>query len=166
MDLRQAYLQLECEDSSKELLTINTHRGLYSYNRLLYGISSVPAIWQRTIDQILQGIPGVQCILDDMVITGESESAHLENLKCVLARLKQYGIRVNKERCVFLVPRITFCGHEIDEQGLWKSRDKVEAVLKTPAPHGVASLRAYLGVLNYYHRFLPDFATVTKPMNI
>ena len=70
LDLRQAFLQLECEDSSKELLTVNTHRGLYCYNRLLYGILSAPAIWQRTIDQILQGIPGVQCILDDMVITG------------------------------------------------------------------------------------------------
>ena len=84
----------------------------------------------------------------------------------MLARLEQYGIRVNKEKCVFFLPWITFCGHEIDEQGLWESRDKVEAVLKTPAPHDVTSLRAYLGVLNYYHRFLPDIAAVTKPMNI
>ena len=118
LDLRQAYLQLECEDRLKELLTINTHRGLYCYNRLLYGISSAPAIWQRPIDQILQGIPGVQCILDDVVITGQSESAHLENLKCVLARLEQYGITVKKGKCVFFVPPITFCDHEIDEQGL------------------------------------------------
>ena len=165
LDLRQAYLQLECEDDSKELLTINTHRGLYRYNRLLYGVSSAPAIWQRTMDQILQGIPGVQCILDDMVITGESDSVHLDNLETVLCRLQRYGIKVNKDKCMFFVSRITFCGHEIDEQGLWKCNDKVEAVLNTPTPHDVTSLRAYLGVLNYYHRFLPDLATVTKPMN-
>ncbi|XP_052223951.1 uncharacterized protein K02A2.6-like [Dreissena polymorpha] len=73
LDIRQAYLQLECEDETKELLTINTHRGLYRFNRMLYGVSSAPAIWQRTMDQILQGIPGMQCMLDDMVITGESD---------------------------------------------------------------------------------------------
>ncbi|XP_052259085.1 uncharacterized protein K02A2.6-like [Dreissena polymorpha] len=165
LDIRQAYLQLECEDETMELLTINTHRGLYRYNRMLYGVSSAPAIWQRTMDQILQGIPGVQCMLDDMVITGESDNVHLDNLQKVLCRLQQYGIRVNKDKCEFFVPRITFCGHEIDEQGLWKCQDKVEAVLNTPPPCDVTSLRAYLGVLNYYHRFLPDLATVTKPMN-
>ncbi|XP_052778885.1 uncharacterized protein K02A2.6-like [Mya arenaria] len=72
LDLRQAYLHLEVDDDSKELLTINTHRGLYRYNRSVYGISSLPAIWQRTMDTILKGIPGVQCILDDMIVTGET----------------------------------------------------------------------------------------------
>ena len=73
IDLRQAYLQLEVEDVCKELLTINTHRGLYRYNRMAFGIASAPAIWQRTIEQILNGIPGTQCILDDMIITGKTD---------------------------------------------------------------------------------------------
>ncbi|VDI51047.1 Hypothetical predicted protein [Mytilus galloprovincialis] len=62
IDLRQAYLQLEMKEESKKYLTINTHRGLYQYNRMLFGVASAPAIWQRTIDQILQGLTGVQCI--------------------------------------------------------------------------------------------------------
>ncbi|CAC5358317.1 unnamed protein product [Mytilus coruscus] len=73
IDLRQAYLQLEMNEESKKYLTINTHRGLYQYNRMLFSVASAPAIWQRTIDQILQGLTGVQCILDDMVITGRND---------------------------------------------------------------------------------------------
>ena len=68
LDLRQAYHQMEVTEASKKLLAINTHKGLFRYNRLVFGISSCPAIWQRAIDQVLQGIPGVQCILDDMIV--------------------------------------------------------------------------------------------------
>ena len=165
LDLRQAYLTLECEEESKDLLTINTLKGLYRFNRLVYGISSGPSIWQRTMDQILQGIPGVQCILDDMVVTGSDDAEHLENLDRVLGRLAEFGLRVNRDKCAFLQDRITYCGHVIDKQGLWKCDDKINAVLNTPRPTDVRTLRAYLGLLNYYHRFLPDLATVVKPMH-
>ena len=118
LDLRQAYLQLEMDDTSKKVLTINTHKGLYCMNRLVYGVSSAPAIWQRTIEKILQGIDGVQCILDDMVITGENDDKHLENLEMVLSRLAQYNLRLNRDKCLFFQDRITYCGHEIDKHGL------------------------------------------------
>ena len=83
----------------------------------MYGVASAPAIWQRTMDQILQGVPGVQCILDDMVITGEDDHTNTQNLEKVLSRLTSFGIKVNKDTCVFLQPRITFCGHDIDKKG-------------------------------------------------
>ena len=134
-------------------------------NRLVYGVSSAPAIWQRTIEQILQGIDGVQCILDDMVITGENDDKHLENLEMVLSRLDQYNLRLNRDKCSFFQDRITYCGHEIDKHGLWKSKEKVDAVLNSPRPHNVKSLRAYLGLLNYYHRFLNNLSTIVKPLN-
>ncbi|XP_052244615.1 uncharacterized protein K02A2.6-like [Dreissena polymorpha] len=165
LDLRQAYLQLEVDDASKELLTINTHQGLYRYNRCVYGISSLPAIWQRTIDQILQRIPGVQCILDDMIVTGDSDQSYFDNLEKVLCRLNEFGLKLNKDKCVFFEDRVTYCGHEIDKDGLWKCNDKVHAVIDTPTSKDFTSLRAYLGVLNYYHRFLPNLATVIKPLN-
>ncbi|XP_052242411.1 uncharacterized protein K02A2.6-like [Dreissena polymorpha] len=134
LDLRQAYLQLEVDDGSKELLTINTHQGLYRYNRYVYGISSLPAIWQRTIDQILQGIPGVQCILADMIVTGDSDQSHLDNLEKVLCRLNEFGLKLNKDKCVFFEDRVTYCGHEIDKDGLSKCNDNVQAVIDTPTP--------------------------------
>jgi len=84
IDLRQAYHQLDMEEDSKEYLTINTHMGLFQYNRMVFGITSAPAIWQRTIDQVLEGTSDTSCILDDMIITGKDDAEHLANLEEVL----------------------------------------------------------------------------------
>ena len=66
---------------------------------------------------------------------------------------------------MFFEDRVTSCGHEIDKDGLWKCNDKVQTVIDTPTPKDVTSLRTYLGIFNYYHRFLPNLATVIKPLN-
>jgi hypothetical protein len=165
IDLRQAYLHLEVDDESKPLMTINTHKGLYRYNRLLFGIAAAPAIWQRTMDQVLNGLGGVQCMLDDMIITGSSDEMHLHNLRNVLQRLQNYGLRANLQKCYFLKENVTYCGHEISAEGLRKTPDKIQAVRETPTPKNVKEVRAFLGLVNYYHRFLPNSATVLKPLN-
>ena len=87
IDLRQAYLQMEVEEESKTYLTVNTHRGLYQYQRLPYGVVSAPAVWQRAMDQVLQGIPGVQCYLDDIIVTGRTREEYMKALDKVLGRL-------------------------------------------------------------------------------
>nr|XP_029708272.1 uncharacterized protein K02A2.6-like [Aedes albopictus] len=92
IDLVQAYLQLEVAPEDREVLTLSTHRGLYRPNRLMYGVSSAPAIWQRQIE-----IPGVYVLLDDIKVTGPNNEVHLRRLEEVLRRLSYYGIRVNKE---------------------------------------------------------------------
>ena len=73
IDLVQAYLQCEVDEESRKYLTINTHKGIYRYNRLVFGVASAPAIWQKAMDQLLQGIPRVLCILDDMIVTGKDD---------------------------------------------------------------------------------------------
>ena len=85
LDLKNAYLQMEVHENDKKYLSINIHKGLFRYNRLSFGIASAPAIWQGTMDQILQGLNGVKCILDDMVITGKNDQEHLHNLDSVRA---------------------------------------------------------------------------------
>ena len=101
LDLRQAYHQMEVTEESKKYLTINTHKGLYQYNRLVFGVTSCPAIWQRAIDQGLQGVPDTQCILDDMIITGKTDEEHLENLEKLLKRLQDAGLKANKRSAIF-----------------------------------------------------------------
>ena len=165
LDLRQAYHQMEVTEASKKLLAINTHKGLFRYNRLVFGISSCPAIWQRAIDQVLQGIPGVQCILDDMIVSGKTDEEHLENLDRVLKRLQDAGLKANKEKCEFFRDRVQFCGHEIDKEGLHKTQEKIEAVVSAPRPENVSQLRSFLGLVNYYNRFLPNASTVLHPLH-
>ena len=122
LDLRQAYYQMEVTEESKKYLTINTHKGLFQYNRLVFGVTSSPAIWQRAIDQVLQGIPGTQCILDDMIVSGKTDKEHLENLESVLKRVQDAGLKANKEKCKFFRDRVQFCGHEIDRDTRHKRR--------------------------------------------
>eukprot|EP00079_Xenopus_tropicalis_P035744 XP_017949515.1 PREDICTED: uncharacterized protein K02A2.6-like [Xenopus tropicalis] len=165
IDLAQAYLQMEVEENAKHYLTINTPKGLYRYNRLVFGIASAPAIWQRAMDQVLQGIPHTKCYLDDIIVTGTDESEHLENLKRVLTRLEEYGLRANKEKCAFFKDSIQYCGHIIDASGLHKSPEKIQAVLQAPLPKDVTQLRSFLGFINYYSRFVPNLATVLYPLN-
>ncbi|KMQ93024.1 hypothetical protein RF55_6914 [Lasius niger] len=110
IDLRQAYLQMRVRSEDRDVLTLSTHRGLYRVNRMMYGIASAPAIWQREIEIILQGIPKTAVFLDDIVVTGETEEQHLKNLDTVLNQLQKYNIRINLEKSQFALKEIKYCG--------------------------------------------------------
>ena len=157
IDLKLAYLQMEVEDECRKLLTINTHKGLYQFNRLPFGVASAPAIWQRTMEQVLQGIPHTQCMLDGILVAGGQD--HLEIVEMVLQRLNKYGLKANLKKCEFLKDSLEFCGHKIDKDGLHKMKTKTEAVMSAPQPENVSQLRAFLRLVNYYHKFLPNLAT-------
>ena len=165
IDLANAYLQMEVDEESRKYLTINTHKGLFSYNRLPFGIASAPAMFQAAMEQILQGLPGTKCYLDDILVTGGTDAEHLKNLDQVLQRLSDYGLRVKKKKCEFFKESVEYLGHVIDKNGLHMSPDKVEAVLKAPPPVDVSQLRSFLGMLNYYGKFISNLSTVIHPLN-
>ena len=97
--MSQAYLQLLLDDQSKELLTVNTHKGLVAYNRLPFGVSSAPGIFQRTMESLLKGIPNVLVYLDDILITGPTQEQHMKNLLAVLSSFRQAGLCLKKQKC-------------------------------------------------------------------
>ena len=164
LDLSQAYSQLKVDEESAEVLTINTHRGLFKYNRLPYGIASGPAVFQRTIDTIVQGLPHVVAYIDDILVTGETEKQHLENLETVLARLEEAGLRLKKEKCTFQAASVEYLGHIVDATGLHPTESKVRAVTQAPVPQNVTELKSYLGLLTYYAKFLPNLSTTLSPL--
>ena len=92
IDLTSAYQQMSIDQHSKELVVINTHKGLYRYTRLPFGVASASAIFHKAMDTVLQGLPNVICYLDDILITGRNEEEHLGNVECVLERLHKYNI--------------------------------------------------------------------------
>ena len=96
LDLSHAYLQLQLDDSSQEYVTVNTHRGLYRYTRLQFGVASAPAIFQRTMEMVLKGLPMVVAYLDDILVSGKTEQEHLTNLAQVLDRLDSAGMKLKR----------------------------------------------------------------------
>ncbi len=147
------------------MLTIITHKGLYWYRRLPFGITSAPAVFQRAMGQILSGLSGVQCYLDDILVTGKTDEEHLTNLDATLKRLEDYGLRVRKSKCEFFQTSVEYLGYVIDSGGLHKAPSKVEAIVDAPAPQNVSQLRSYLGLLNYYGRFVPDLSSLLNPLH-
>ena len=164
LDLWNAYQQLPLEEDSQKYVVINTTKGLFKYKRLPYGISSAPAIFQRVMEHLLQGIHGVVVYIDDIVVSGRNEQEHLQALDEVLKRLSATGLRVKEKKCLFMVFSLSFLGHRIDAKGLHPLEEKVEAIKSAPTPRNVTELKSYLGLLTYYGKFLPHLATRLAPL--
>ena len=120
MDLASAYLQIPFDEQLIQgvYTTINTHKGFYCCNQLFFGVASAPSIFQHTMENILQGINHVSVYLDDILVTGETEQEHLQNLDEVLSRLEAVDMRLKYDQCAFLLPVVEYLGHKISAKDL------------------------------------------------
>ena len=164
LELSHAYQQLPLDSESKNYAVINTHKGLFRYTRLPFGVASAPGIFQRVMEGVLQGIEGVAVYLDDILIAAPTEETHLRILDEVLGRLEQAGLRAKRSKCAFMRPSVTYLGHMIDANGLHPLTDRVRALEEAPTPTSVTELKSYLGILSYYSKFLPNMSTVLHPL--
>ena len=165
LDLKNAYQQLLIDDESLPYVTINTHRGLYRYKRLPFGIASSPAIFQKTIDMILQGLDNVAAVQDDILVTGSNDIEHLKNFERVLQRLKEYGLRLKLEKCRFMQKSVVYLGCVISAEGISPTSEKVEALKQAPRPENVTQLRSFLGMVNYHGKWIQNLSTMVHPLN-
>ena len=156
---------MELDEDSKKYTTINTHKGLFEYNRLCFGIASAPGIFQRTIENLLQGIPNVVVRLDDILIAGRTQAEHFQSLKEVLSRLEKVGIRLKRSKCVFQAPEVTYLGHRITSDGIYPLEEKVKAIQDSPRPTNLKELQAFLGMLNYYSCYIPNVTSILAPLH-
>uniref|UniRef100_A0A1Y1K6Q2 RNA-directed DNA polymerase n=1 Tax=Photinus pyralis TaxID=7054 RepID=A0A1Y1K6Q2_PHOPY len=162
--MSQAYQQIEVDEESKQLLTISTHKGLYECNRLAYGVASAPGLFQREMEKLMQGLDNVTVFLDDILVTGPTNLIHLQNLNQVLNRIKNAGLTLNKAKCQFFQKEIAYLGHIISRVGLQMDQRKIKAIIDAPLPENLMQLRAWLGLINYYSKFLPNAAARLKPL--
>ena len=116
------------------------------------------------METLLRGLPDVAVYLDDILITGATKTEHLGNLERVLERLTEAGLRLNREKCSFLLKRIEYLGYIIDAQGLHPTEEKVKAIKNAPQPKNVTELRSFLGLLNYYSKFMPTLSSKLAPL--
>ncbi len=164
LDMSHAYQQLLLDEVSEQYVTINTHKWLFKYNRLVFGVASSLAIFQRTMESLLRGIPHMAVYLDDILITGKKEEEHLSNLDQVLKRMSQAGLRLKQCKCSFQAASVTYLGHQISAQGLYPVPEKVRAIKEAPKPGNMSELKSFLGMVTYYGKFLPDLSTVLAPL--
>ena len=164
IDLADAYLQIELDDEAKKLCVINTPFGLYQYNRMCFGLASSPAQFQRLMDTLIAGLPGVAAYLDDLIITGATEKEHWENMELLIQKLSEYGLRIKLEKSAFFQNSVEYLGFIIDKDGKRPSKLSVEAVKKLKIPENVTEVQAFLGKINYYRCFIKNLAELANPL--
>ena len=158
-------MQIELEDESKKYLVINTHRGLYRFNGLPYGIASAPAIFQQIIEQVLPKLPKVVCYMDDILVTGSTHEKHLQNLTAVFESIRRHGFRIKPTKCKFFEESIEHLGHIVSKDGIYASKRKVKAITSVPPPTDVSKLRSFLGMVNHYGKFVKRLTDLSAPLN-
>ena len=161
LDLARAYKQMAVKKECQHLLTVNTHMGLFQYTRLPFGISTVPSLWQKAM---AQGLPGVVCYIDDILVTGRTRAEHKENLHKVLDRLRHYGLYVKRAKCQFFQKRLEFLGHCISNDGITPTEERVRSIKKAPPPVNKQELQSFLGMMTYNAKFLPSLSHTLHPL--
>lgn len=164
LDLSNAYLQLKVAEESQPLLTVNTHLGLFQFTRLCFGLNSAPSIFQSVIDRVLLNLKRVKAYIDDVIIGGISLEECKSNLKSVLSRLNKYNLKLNVDKCVFFKEKVEILGYLLEDGKIKPSPSKIEAIRCAPTPGNITQLRAYLGLINFYHRFLHMPADLLHPL--
>lgn len=165
IDFSDAYLQVEVEEDCRFLLTVNTHRGLFQYNRLPFGIKCAPAIFQQVMDTMLSDVPFAMAYMDDIIIASRNEKEHYDHLQEVFARIREYGFRIKVEKCSFFMLSIRYLGTIIDSYGRRPDPEKIHAIVNMPAPSNVKMLQSFLGMINYYSHFVPNMYALRAPLN-
>jgi hypothetical protein len=116
------------------------------------------------MDTVLQGIDGVGCLLDDIIITGNNYLEHMKNLETVLNRLDAYNIRLNEKKCRFMQSDIDYLGHNISEKGIKMTESKIDSLQNAPVPKNLSELRSFLGLVNYYANFISNMSLHFQPL--
>lgn len=142
-----------------------THRGLYQYQRMPFGVKSAPSIFQKLMDTLLAGIPGVFTYLDDLVIATSTVEDQLQALSQVFAKLQNFGLKLQLDKCNLFVKSLEFLGHIVDENGIWPNPKRTLAVREMPQPKDVTGVRAFLGAINFYGKYIREMRDLRTPLD-
>ena len=165
LDMRDAFSQFEVDEQSRRLLTLNTHKGLYSYNRLAPGIKPAPGACQQSVDTVFAGVDGVYKFIDDILVATKDVPSHMKALDKVLQRLAHHNLTLNFQKCSFLVNECKYLGVYVSSDGVRPDPDKIRAIIDMPEPTDISELRSFLGAINYYSKFVPDMKNLRPPLD-
>lgn len=165
LDITDAYSHLTVDEEFGHTLTLNTPtHGLIRPTRAVYGAANIPAVWQRRMESVLQGLSKVCNFFDDVLVFANNFSDLLLALEETLERMRSHGLKLNRSKCVFATPSVEFLGHRIDAQGIHKSDKHIEAIRDAPKPTTKEELQLFLGKATYYNTFIPNLSARVRPL--
>jgi RNase H-like domain found in reverse transcriptase/Reverse transcriptase (RNA-dependent DNA polymerase)/Integrase zinc binding domain len=161
LDASSAFWQIPLTTESSKLCTIATPFGRYRFLRLPFGINNAPEVLQKEIYNLIEGIEGVKCYLDDIIISGKNMEEHNERLKAVLDRARKLNFRFSKDKLQLGVRTIDFLGHKVTTDGISIHKAKIDAINSIKQPENQVELQRFLGMINFLGKFIPNLSEKT-----
>ena len=167
LDVRDAYHRLRIREGDEWKTAFRTRYGHFEYLVVPFGLTNAPAAFQAYINRALSDLVDRICVvyLDDILIYSRTTEDHIEHVKTVLERLREYKLFVNLEKCEFHTRRTEFLGYIVTPDGLSMDSSRVATIQEWPEPESVREIRIFVGFVNYYRRFVHNFSRIVAPLN-
>ena len=156
--LYQSYHQIEIAEQDIPKTAMVTPLGSFCFRKMPMGLCNAGASFQRFVNEVLRGLLFIFVHIDNVLIFSKKREEHMRHLTLVFDRLKYFGLILNKNKFIFDVDKIVFLGHKVNQEGVTPLESKVTAIQNFPKPSNMKQLRRFLGMLNYYGRFIPAAA--------
>ena len=168
LDLASGFFQIPLDKASRPLTAFQAYGSpLLQFKYLPMGLRGSPSSFQRCLDIVLSGLSGNVCLiyLDDIVVAGTGFDDHLSNIQMVFERLRSSGLKLKPKKCHFFRKELPFLGHLVNEQGTLPAPDKCKVIREFPIPENLKQLRSWLGISQYYKRYIEDYSRIARPLH-
>jgi len=168
MDLRWGYNNVRIKEGDEWKAVFTMPEGSFELTVMFFRLTNSPATFQAMMNELLRDLINtgkVAVFIDNVIVGTESEEGHDDLVAEVIKRLEENDLYVKPEKCKWKVREVEFLGVVIGPEGIKMEKEKVKGVLEWPTPKGVKDIQKFLGLANYYHRFIKGFATVARPLH-